>query len=134
MAWGTSFKWLVAVLSVLVAAGCATTSHDRNDAQAVSHLVLCWLKDPGNADHRRRIIERSKGFRFMQGVLTVSTGEVVESERAIVDDSFDVGIVIRFASRADMQRYLDHPLHAAAVKEVIDPLTRKIIVYDFFER
>ena len=69
----------------------------------------------------------------MQGVLTVSAGEPIESERKIVDDSFDVAILIRFASRADMQRYLDHPVHRAAVQKVIAPLTRKILVYDFYE-
>jgi hypothetical protein len=97
----------------------------------VEHVVLCWLGEPGNRDHQRRIIEASKQFRGMAGVLKVSTGRVLPSDRNIVDDSFDVGIVITFASVEDMRRYLVHPVHVATVRDIIRPLTSRILVYDF---
>jgi len=120
---------LLAMLG-LVVAGCAAPQAVPAGGR-VEHVVLCWLKEPGNRDHQRRIIEASKKFRGMAGVLKVSTGRGQPSDRDIVDDSFDVGIVITFASAADMQRYLVHPVHVAAVTDIIRPLTSRILVYDF---
>jgi hypothetical protein len=36
-----------------------------------------------------------------------------------------------FASNADLQKYLSHPIHTEAVDKVLKPLIAKITVYDF---
>ena len=55
------------------------------------------------------------------------------SERQIVDDSFDVAICLTFASTRDMNAYIEHPRHKAAVKDVLLPIVERIVVYDFVE-
>ncbi len=60
-------------------------------------------------------------------------GHSLPSDRKIVDDSFDVGIYISLANTEDMDAYLSHPLHTRAVEEVLQPLARKVVVYDFVE-
>jgi hypothetical protein len=62
----------------------------------------------------------------------LSVGPAVPSERPIVDDSFDVGLVMRFNSKADMDAYEKHPVHVNAVKEVqtLMPLAKRLLVYD----
>lgn len=99
----------------------------------INHVVLVWLKEPGNADHRQRIIDASHAFRQIPGVVEVRAGEVVPSGRGIVDDSFDVGLSIAFANTGNMDRYIHHPHHKKAVREVIRPLAERIVVYDFME-
>jgi hypothetical protein len=94
-------------------------------------VVLFWLKEPGNARHRQQIIEASESFRSIPGVLDVSAGEVVPGDRKIVDDSFDVGLVITFRTREDMLAYLVHPVHEQATHDSLLPVVKKIIVYDF---
>jgi hypothetical protein len=47
-----------------------------------------------------------------------------------VDDSFDVGLVMRFANQADLSAYEKHPMHVKAVNEVLKPLAAKLLVYD----
>ena len=47
------------------------------------------------------------------------------SDREIVDDSFDVGILIVTKNQEDLQKYLDHPIHQKAKKEVLLPLVEK---------
>jgi len=95
--------------------------------------VLCWLKQPANDADRNQIVEISRSLQKIPGVLDVRVGKAIPSDRKIVDDSFDVGIYFSFESVADMERYLKHPQHISAVKNVLAPLTSKIVVYDFYE-
>lgn len=106
---------------------------DRSDGK-VKHIVLVWLKDPGNVQDRRRLIETSHSFRKIPGVLDVSAGTPLESERPVVDDSFDVAVIITFQSTEAMQNYETHPIHIKAVEEVLRPVTDRMVVYDFEDR
>ena len=81
--------------------------------------------------HRKQIIEITKTFQKIPGVLDAQAGEVVMSERDIVDDSYDVGILIVTKNENELQNYLDHPIHQKAKKNVLVPLVDKILVYDF---
>jgi hypothetical protein len=101
------------------------------DPPPVNHIVMCWLKDSGNAAHRVQLVEVSKSFLEIPGVREVRVGPVIGSDREIVDDSFDIAIFMTFDSVADMDAYIVHPDHAAAVKDKLKPLVSKIIVYDF---
>lgn len=63
------------------------------------------LEEPGNPAHRRLIIERMREFRDIPGVLELQVGPVLPSDRSIVDDGFDVGIVMRVASPEDLRLF-----------------------------
>lgn len=97
----------------------------------MTHTVVFWLKDHGNAAQRAKIIETSEGFRKIPGVLSVSAGPCVPSARAIVDSSFDVAVTLTFAGQAELKAYLEHRLHKAAAVNVLKPLVRKITVFDY---
>ena len=122
-------KYLVVVFLILTV-GCVST-HQSEREQALSHVVLCWLKDSGSTEHRNQIIEASKTFRKIPGVLEVRVGKVIESDRAIVDDSFDVGILVVVPDAKRLQEYLDHPIHQDAKRDILLPLVKKVLVYDF---
>ena len=124
-------KHLILVL-IIGSLGCVSYEKDDRD-QAIQHVVLCWLKEPRNQLHRNQIIEVSKTFRNIPGVLEVRVGEVIESDRAIVDDSFDVAILVVVPDGKCLQDYLDHPLHQKAKKKVLLPLVKKVVIYDFQE-
>ena len=97
----------------------------------VEHIVLVWLKRPGNAADRATLIATARKFKAeIKQIQHLSVGTAVASERPIVDDSFDVGFVIRFASKADMDAYEKHPVHQKAVKETLLPIAKKVQVYD----
>ena len=94
--------------------------------------MLLWLKKPGDKADRARIIEQSHAFKAqIAEIQSLSVGQVLPSEREIVDDSFDVGLVLRFADKAAMDRYEKSAVHQKAVKEVLMPLSKKVVVYDF---
>ena len=124
-------KYFIATFLILTV-GCVS-NHQSEREQALSLVVLCWLKEPGNTEHRSRIIEVSKTFTKIPGVLDVRVGKVIESNRSIVDDSFDVGILVVVLDAKRLQEYLDHPIHQNAKRDVLLPLVEKVLVYDFQE-
>ena len=99
----------------------------------VHHVVVCWLNKHGNKEARQKVIEVSRGFSAIPGVIDVRAGRVVHSEREIVDSSFDVAIYLSFENEQKLFEYLNHPIHKKAVEETLKPLVRKVIVYDFIE-
>ena len=132
---------LLFVLSVFLS-GCFSTSlnvdtgveYENTETRGkLYHFVLCWLKEPENEVHRQKIIEVTKSFRDIPVVLNAQAGQVIMSDREIVDDSFDVGILIVTKNQKDLQKYLDHPIHQQAKNEVLLPLVERILVYDFMD-
>ena len=127
---------LLVFLSVMLQTGCFSLNsglllnEEHGEAKRIHHFVLCWLKETGNLDHQKQIIEVSKTFRAIPGVLEARAGTAVPSSRGIVDDSFDVGILIVVKDKDALSSYLEHPLHQSAKKEILLPLVDKILVYD----
>ena len=101
----------------------------KND-EPVYHIVLIWLKTYRNEMRINKIINASKELKNIPGVLEVTTGKVLRSSRVIVDDTFDVSVIIKFASKDYLNDYLVHPIHVKLANEVLKPLANKITVYD----
>ena len=101
----------------------------KND-EPVYHIVLIWLKTYRNEMRINKIINASKELKNIPGVLEVTTGKVLRSSRVIVDDTFDVSVIIKFASKDYLNDYLVHPIPVKIANEVIKPLANKITVYD----
>jgi heme-degrading monooxygenase HmoA len=99
----------------------------------VQHIVICWLKTPGDRAAAERLANASRKFAEIPGVLDVRAGQVLKSDREIVDSSFDVAVILTFESHFALADYLNHPAHKKAVKDTLRPLTAKIVVYDFVE-
>ncbi|HWB02185.1 MAG TPA: Dabb family protein [Verrucomicrobiales bacterium] len=118
---------IICAIAALLCSACQTTTTTGR----IQHVVVFWLKDHGNAAQRAKIIETSETFRNIPGVVSVTAGPCIPSPRPIVDSSFDVAVTLTFSSQAGLQRYVEHPLHKAAVSGVLKPLVKKTVVYDF---
>lgn len=103
-----------------LATGCPSPSAPPVVSGKVHHVVVCWLKEGGNEAARTRLLEASREFESIPGVTRVAAGTMLPSERAVVDSTFDVAIVISFSSRSALTDYLAHPIHKQAVKEVLE--------------
>jgi hypothetical protein len=117
---------------VFAITGCAST--DSRESEQVTHVVICWLKNPGNAGERQQLIDRSKQFTAIPGVRRVSVGTVRPGLRPQVESTFDVGLVIEFDDAEALRAYDEHPMHQQAVREVLQPLASRFVVYDFVNR
>ncbi len=118
---------------VVLLAGCNNVFQASKKQSTFKHIVLVWLNEPENPEHRRRIIDVSAVLQNIPGVIEISAGEPVRSDRKIVDDSFDVAYIFTFEDEAAMQRYLLHADHQKVVYELINPLVSKMVVYDFMD-
>ena len=129
-------RLLGVLASVLALSACAylppkSGTSESSDNAFLVHVVLVWLKQPGNSQHRAQIIQASQSLRDIPGVLDLHVGEVVSSERSVVEDSYDVALSIRFANAEDLQSYLVHPLHVQAVQQDFVPIMQRYQVIDF---
>lgn len=113
-----------------VGAGTATETHRDKHRGKIEHVVLVWLKEPGNPTVIEKLIELSGEFKRIPGVISVSAGRPVQSSRHVVDSTFDVGVVIEFENKDALQQYEQHPIHVKAVRESLAPNTARMVVYD----
>ena len=121
----------IALFTALFATGCATASKQAT-AGKFYHVGLVWLKEPGNAEHRQKLIAAAHSFaREIPEVEFLSVGQSPPSTSPYVDDSFDICFVMRLEDKAALDRYAKHPVHEKAAKEVFLPLSQKILFYDF---
>src|SRR5712672_981504 len=111
--------------------GCAAASRSAEPGK-LYHVGLVWLKEPGNAEHRRKIIAAAHSFaRQIPEVQFLSVGQTLPKVSSWHDDSFDVCFVMRLEDKAAMDRYAKNPVHQKAAQEVFLPLSQKILFYDF---
>ncbi len=110
----------------------AKTGYVTTHTQSINHVVLVWFKQgTTKADIDEVIQETNKLPALIPQVKTMSLGRAIASDRKMVDDSFDLGIYLTFASQQDMQAYLRHPKHVAFVNKFVKPRLAKLLVYDF---
>ena len=121
----------VALIAAIVFTGCATASKQAT-AGKFYHVGLVWLKEPGNAEHRQKIIAAAHSFaREIPEVELLSVGQTLPNWNQLVDASFDICFVMRLENKAALDRYGKHPVHQKAAQEVFLPLSQKIAFYDF---
>lgn len=118
--------------AAILLSSCNTCPFAGSQHGKVNHAVFVWLKKPGNAADRQKLIDAAKMLkRDIPDVEALTVGPMLPSKRPIVDSTYDVGFVMRFANQAAMDRYEQSPTHQNAVKNVLMPMVRKIQVYDF---
>src|SRR5213594_2954894 len=111
--------------------GCAAAPKAAKAAK-LYHVGLVWLKEPGNAEHRQRIITAAHSFaREIPEVQFLSVGQTLPKTSSWADASFDICFVMRLEDKAAMDRYAKNPVHQKAAQEVFLPLSQKIMFYDF---
>jgi hypothetical protein len=119
----------ILALSILAVASCATIAPPAQKG-TVDHVVVLWLKRPGNAGDRKAVMQAADELRSIPGIRFLDHGTALPSSRPVVDDSFDVAFVMRFDSAAALQAYETNPVHVKKVETVLKPLAGKILVYD----
>lgn len=109
----------------------ANSSVARSSRGQIEHIVFVWLKRPGNKADQSALINATEELRQSTGLIrTVEYGGPVPSARPVVDDSFDLALLMRFENRGALDRFEKNADHRRAIKEVLRPLTRKVLVYD----
>jgi len=100
----------------------------------VVHLVVMWFKDGGSAAQRQQVIEVTRSFKDIPGVLDIRVGETLQEQGGPIDNTFSVSMYIVLEDEAALQAYSSHPIHLAAKQSgLLDGLER-MVVYNFTDK
>jgi len=122
----------LALISLLLnACYTAPEKQDQQQTKPVTHIVMVWYKPDLPAEKRELIKQKTAELKNIPGLISLNMGEAIPSERPIVDDSFDLGIVMQFPNAKAMNTYLVHPQHKAFMKNYVKGNVEKLLVYDF---
>ena len=108
----------------------AYLSHAKEDLR-VSHVVVVWLKEPGNAQMREQFVKASRALEAVPGVVSRHVSAVIPSERPKVDDTFDVAVTVTFENSQALKKYMQSQKHKNMLKNQLKPLVNRIVVYNF---
>jgi hypothetical protein len=98
---------------------------------AIDHAVFVWLKRPGNTADRAALVAATKQLQKTTGLIaSFQHGSAIPSDRPVVDDSFDLALLMRFKDQRALTAFETHPAHLEAKKDLLQPLARKIVIYD----
>jgi hypothetical protein len=96
-----------------------------------SHVVIFWT-DPAKPDAADELIAgATKYLKNIPGVLHFHVGKMASSHRAVVDQSYQVGLNIVFPDKKTQDEYQVHPQHIEFVEKVWKPVAGRVVVYDF---
>ncbi|MEE9328235.1 MAG: Dabb family protein [Cocleimonas sp.] len=125
-------KTLLLVQLILLAfISLSATSVSAKDNKQVTHVVIVWLKEPGNQQQRDEFIKVSEQLNDLPGIVSRHTGVVMSSDRKIVDDTFDVAVSVTLENKKALQAYLNNPKHKKILHEKLKPLVNRTVAYDF---
>jgi len=121
----------ILLITVGLLTGCMAPQPALTPKGDVSHVILVRLYT-NDAPSREKLIATSKSFvGKIPGLLLVTAGQPLPSNRPFVQSDFDLGIYMLFDSPASLANYNSHPLHKQAVQDILKPLAKEVRVYDF---
>lgn len=120
---------------MLLAYLCSFVSHvSAKESAKITHVVMVWLKQPGNEQQRAAFIKASEQLNDLPGIVNRHVGVVLSSDRAIIDDTFDVAVTVTMESQEALKAYLNNPKHKKILNEKIKPLINRVVAYDFISQ
>lgn len=127
-------RWVPMMLAVILS-GCAATPVEPQ--HRLHHLVIVWLKQPGDANLRQLYIDKSKPLAQLPGVMAYDVGSPARVKRrhtsSALDESYDVAIASEFENQAAFELFLKNPTYGRIAQEVLRPMVQRYQVYDFVE-
>ena len=82
-------------------------------------------------EDRAALVRATAELRKSTGLIrSFRHGQAVPSDRPVVDDTFDLALLMRFADRDALAEFESHPAHKRAQREVLQPLARQVVIYD----
>jgi len=108
----------------------ANFAHAQAD-QRVSHVIVVWLKEPGNVQMREQFIKASRALEQLPGVLSRHVSAVIPSKRPKVDDTFDVAVTVTFENAQALKNYMQSHKHKKMLNDQLKPIVNRVVVYNF---
>ena len=99
--------------------------------QKITHVIIVWLKKPGDAMQRQRFVDASRKLNNLPGILNRHVGVFKPGHGHGQENSFDVAVSVTLESQQAMDAYMNSPVHQQIIKKQLAPLVRKMVTYNF---
>jgi hypothetical protein len=93
------------------------------------HHVYFWLKNPGSAEDKTKLIEGLQKLSKVSTIKTFHIGQPAATNREVIDRSYAISWLVFFNNAQDQDSYQSDPIHLKFVEEC-SHLWNKVIVYD----
>ncbi|HTB26909.1 MAG TPA: Dabb family protein [Puia sp.] len=93
------------------------------------HHVYFWLAEPGNAGHKKLLIEGLKKLSSVTTIQRFHIGQPANTSRTVIDSSYSVSWILIFKNATDQDSYQVDPIHLRFVEEC-KHLWNRVVVYD----
>ncbi len=124
----------LALLLFLFAIKEANAEHIPVDASMSSkpvfvHAVYFWLHESVTEAERAEFIKMLKGFKKIKSVSKIYVGSPAGTPRTIVDNTYDVALMVQFKDKAGHDYYQIDKIHTDAIK-IFEGWIKDIKIYD----
>jgi hypothetical protein len=93
------------------------------------HHVLFYLKDPGNAADKAKLLEGLNKLAKCPTIKMVNIGEPATTNREVIKRDYTYSWLCLFDSPADEEAYQKHPIHDD-FRNNYAQLWEKVVIYD----
>lgn len=93
------------------------------------HTVYFWLKEKDNNEHAELLYAGLKSLATIKEVKYAYVGKPANTDREVIDRSYDFSITFIFENKVDQDVYQDHPDHHVFINNC-SHLWQKVQVYD----
>ena len=128
---------LVFRIPIVILWCCAAFALTPTGAQAaaarsgqVTHVMLFWLKRPGNVDDQNFLLRALRTLRRVRGVNGVRVGRSLPVARPGLEQPFDLGVVMTFRDREALEKFERDQRREQAIDAMLRPLVRQYTVYN----
>lgn len=94
-----------------------------------THHVFFWLKNPGDESDKGQLISGLETLLSIPGIRLAQIGAPADTNRDVIDRSYDVSWLLLFDNADDEAVYQEHPVHQQFV-QAFSHLWDKVAVYD----
>jgi Stress responsive A/B Barrel Domain len=128
-------NFLLVFIRVAIFLACLSLASTGAQAAAarsgqVTHVMLFWLKRPGNVDDQNFLLRALRTLRRVRGVNDVRVGRSLPVARPGLEQSFDLGLVMTFRDREALEKFERDPRREQAIDAMLRPLVRQYTVYN----
>lgn len=126
-------KFLQKSSVILAGAGLASTISNKtyalNPKSMFVHHVYFWLKNANSKEDHARLLKGLQSLTKIEVIKTSHIGIPADTNREVIDRSYQFSLLLIFDNRKDQDVYQSHPVHLKFVEECAH-LWTKVIVYD----
>jgi hypothetical protein len=127
------FRMRVLIFLICLALSLTSSNAQAADARSgqVTHVMLFWLKRPGNVDDQNVLVRGLRTLRRVRGISDIRVGRPLSVDRPGLEQSFDLVVVVIFRDREALEKFEHDPRRRGALDAMLQQLVRRYTVYNF---